>query len=880
MNFRLTASANNVSFTDLDLFPEQRVTYDADFYDDKEVSKIKLPILTDIRLPFTPANKSFFGYDPEFNNVSQFPTGEYHYILYIDASTTITLRGILTVEEIEYNSSEPYMTIDLKDYISYFFKNIKDRKLGDILTQSHYTSRHTMADFFDTTANGGEAGTIDQNPDYTRIVNFPFVDMCNDTKKFGYEARQFVEYGVDKNRVGLIPVLSVSQYLKQIGSYLSTTQVPVKVKSRLFGINETASITDLQPEKLQAVIPAKLQAKVDTNTRTFTVNNPDFGVYPNEDMTGSINVFGNTKLVTCRYYGQYEYYGHYGATPTGYNPRKKYALEVLDNSTISSANDESGEKGYIAPYTNFKARVKFIGGARSITLSQLDYEVPLVEEDKAVYRINNSASNMKFNIYAGVFADGQLLKKIRLQDTDGDPIELTATSASTVEGNSNKDDANSVSQFTYQGTGLSAYFDSTLHGDIKDVLRWNNIEVFLPADEETEIDLVSESKYGIAYFIEPSNGTLEVEYITSYAKTQLPNQYYYSTNSSTSNFSVEDFRKAITLISNYDDLNLQFEAIEDFNPYFETDEYIIKDSINNTCELTPADFVSIVCKRFGCGVFYEFDGTHHVLRVDPLHLLRTTAQSIDSSIDDLRSIKLSRPKDKVRDLVINNADDGLFYDKHLTTSSTLNAEGINDLEISFQSSIYDTSLCGDEVVFSNNNVESGVLTEHEVGFTDNVFTPYTDFTIRFAYLDKPLYSTNIKVPYVTNDDLISDLVTRTQRLFRNIYNYSTGVEMGRHVFNGRLFPYNPADWDLRFEDELENDTDYKTLFKSTEYIKSKNSISIEFSMVVPTSQLSNLEFMLRRGRLSYINNQNVLIKNANGQVYADYAYLDIKGIIE
>jgi hypothetical protein len=95
-----------------------------------------------------------------------------------------------------------------------------------------------------------------------------------------------------------------------------------------------------------------------------------------------------------------------------------------------------------------------------------------------------------------------------------------------------------------------------------------------------------------------------------------------------------------------------------------------------------------------------------------------------------------------------------------------------------------------------------------------------------------------------------------------------------------LFTKNTAGWSLLAEDELENTTDYYDLIVSTEQLRTKQSASIEFNMVVPVSNLNNSLFMFSKGSLSLVNNQSVLIKEANGQVYNDYAYLNVKGLIE
>lgn len=887
MSFTLSISSDATNFFEADLFESQEFLYDVSFYDDAAIEDLKIPFYTNITLPLTNGNKSIFQYNPIDTNVSSFPKNDYHFIISYHNSVGTEIRGILTVDSIEYNSDQPYIKITLKDYLSLFFSKLSDKKLGDVLTSTYHTTRHTIEDFRKKTANGGEAGTVGVDPDLTRIVNFPYVDLANEVDKFGWEMRQFTEYGSGETRSGFIPTLSVKKYLEQLGTYLTTTSIPVSVKSKLFGINESEAIPDFQPAKLQAVIPAKLQAKLDVNTRNFVVNNRFDTAFPNEDMTNVKNLFGNDKLINTRYYGPYTIFGHYGTTPVGYNPIKKYSLEKLDDSFISTVNDTSGEKGYVSPHTSFGARIKFESGTRTVTINTLTYELPVVDEDKMVYRIFPQNSTMKFALKLGVFVDGYMTKSLNLVDSNGDKIVIYSSSATTTQSNTHKDDTSYTSQFSYQGSGIGAYIDSSVHPNYYDALQWSNIEFAIPQDESL-IDVIGDSRYGICYYVEPIDGYLDITYVDQYAQIGLPQvQYWYSTNITNANFYYLKIRKAITKISNYDDLNIKFEADRDFSPYYPDDEFIIKDSINNTCDVTVTDFVDIVLKRFGCGIFYEYDGTNHILRIDPIHLLRTSTSNLDYYIDDLNSIKVSRPIEIIKNLVINNVDDDLYYDKlensettRGSTTQELNENGITDFVLDLESSVYYKSLCGEENVMTNENVRRGYVTEMDIGFTKNLFTAYKEFSVRFAYIDNPLYETTIKVPYIVNNEVLDELYTETQRLYRNMFDYDTSTELTRHVFNGRLFSKNTAGWDLFAENELENTTDYYDLIVSTEQLKTKQVPSIEFDMVVPVSDLNNSSFMFSKGVLSLVNSQYVLIKEATGQVYNDNAYLSIKGLIE
>jgi len=889
MSFTLSISSNGISFSEADLFLGEEFFYDVSFYDDVSIEDLKIPYYTSLSLPLTNTNKSLFGYDPITTNVSSFPKGDYHFIISYHNSAQTETRGILNVDSIEYNSEQPYMKVSLKDYISLFASNLSDKNIGDVLTSSYHTSDHLFEDFFNSTSNNGEAGVIGQVPDLTRIVNFPYVDLSNDVEKFGYGARQFTEYGSGENRTGFIPTLSVKNYLKQIGNYLSSGSFPVKVKSKLFGINETESVSDFQASKLQAVIPAKLQAKENFNTRTFDLNNRDATAFPNEDFLTNKTLIDRTRIVRTNYFGSNTYYGHYGA-PSSNSPIKKYVLEELRNTLVPNVH----EYGYVSPHTSFGSELSFANGSRTQTINTLIFELPVVEEDKMVYKIFPNNSDMTFALKLGVYVDGVLTKSIGLEDSSGNELILNATDASTTQSNAIKDSSfvssGTVGSFFGLTSGSVAYLDDSAYPNYNDSLQWTNIDVQIP-QEDILLDVVGDSRYGLNYYLESVDGILDITYVDAYS-AQPPSTFpgytvFYSSSVSNADFGGIKIRKAITRISNFSDLDITFTANRDFSPYYPDDKFNIKDSINNTCDITVVQFLNAVAKRFGCGLFYEYDGSYHVLRIDPIHLLRTSSYSIDYSIDDLKSISISRPLEAIKNLVILNKDDGLYYDevryKDLTRGSTtqeLNPNGTTDFELKLESSVYYKSLCGEENFLSNENLNRGFVNEYDIGFTNNLFSQYNDFSIRFAYLDQPLYKTEIKVPYIVNEEVVPGLYTTTQRLYRNIFNYTSSDELGKHVFNGRLFNKNTANWDLLAENESGTITDYYNFIKSTEQLKAKEYPSIKFNMVVLVSETNNNSFMFGKGILSYINGQKVLIKEANGTVYNDKVYLSVKGLIE
>ncbi len=893
MDFRLEISNDNVTYNDVDLFPNQQLEYDLDFYDSLEADKVKLPFYTKIRIPLTDTNQASnrFDFDPFTSSSSDFPKDEFYFKVHIEGLQSTTISGILNVLSFEYNSSQPIIEVELKDYITKFISTVKETPLGEIYNDNYYTSRMLFFDFYANTPSDptpGEAGTIDQNPDYSRPIHFPYVDFCNDVQgKFGYAARQFLEYGPYMSRTGIVPVFSVNKFLEYMAREISTPDFPMRIDSNLLGLGTydgNPFFPQMQPEKLQMLLPAHLLAKQDKLTRNFTLLQAPAWTGTNQSMD-SCGVDGddNQKILRTGWFGNMETAGHYGTDAEGgpiYNEANTWGASKR-MGFYPDDNDE-GIRGFFAPKVSFNAAIKLSDSRVSADIIDAKIEFPVMKEDKLVTNliIPNAESTMTFKPFVGVYADGFMVKKIPLQDVNGDDIVLGMDDISAIEeGDSNKSSNSDPYDFYQCDEGHEN------HGIIIDVgatytdrIVFESFTAYLPSDQEIFIN--QGSQYSINYFIEPLDGTLRVEYATEFAHG---GSHHTVTARATSTFGVNDVKKAITRISSYGQLNIEFEANQDFLPYGGGDEIIIQDSILQTCPLTVLDVFKAVLKRFNCGVFYDYDsnGQEHILRVDPLHIARSGVQNINELVDDLKSVKIYSSGDKVKSLELNNKDYGLYFDDFnddgITIGSTTQEianDGISEVKIDFDSSIYYNSVCGDESEESLSSSNFGAFSAKELGFTSNLFTPISEVGVRFAYLDKPLYRTNILGAAVKlkGFDQSGKMNTESQI----VYKINTA-----YVMAGRLRHLNTEDWSLLFEDEDGVATDtYTNLFADSEKIIQANQPTIEFDMVVPTSNLSDLSFFLQRLTATRFTSNSIYVKSATGDVYEDYAYLTIKGILQ
>ena len=917
MDFKLEISRDSVTYYKADLFPNQQLEYDVDFYDRIEIDKVRLPFSTDLRIPLTTLNKStnLFNFEPVSDQGVDFPKDDFYFRLTIYGTTQVSIEGILNFASVEYNSSEPYAQVILKDYISRYLAQMKTKNLSVIYSDSYYTTEQLFSRFlrpWNALTNPGEAGVVNTNPDYTRAINFPYVDFVNDVDgKYGYAARQFIEYGTGIGRTGIMPVFSVTGFLNLLGSYLNglDSNFDVRIDSKLFGVGTPYAgsplIPDMQPEKLQMVIPSQLLAKSDTNPRTFNVRQSPAWAVPNASMSSTVDINQDTKEFYTQYFSGTVTSGNYGTDDEG-NPvypntqewgvEKRMGFYPCDPTAVQSEYDCNHIRGFFAPKVSFNSKISFTSGGTAAVIEQARYEIPVIQEDQMVGNILLDASDMEFNVCIGVWVDGLQQKEITLLESSGGvPLVLTLNGATAVAGYSNKTNhTGNVNYDYFRPSNDEPVLWRNGGPAITDTILFEQFTAYLPSEEETFID--GGSTYSINYFLKPISGELSILRATSFI--DQGNHWVMGTLQNDS-FGVTDIRKAISRFGlpdgsgTYGQMNLTFTANEDHLLYKNNDTFIIQESIEKTCPFNLSDVLLNIAKRFDCGLFYDYDtqSQQHILRLDPVFAVRSGTQNINQYVDDIKSYKITDGGDKVRTLNLKNKDYNLFFDDinndGITIGSTtqeINTEGIAELEIDLKSSIYYKSVCGEEDSFnsSNTNLEDSVMSAEELGITPNIFTQNKDIGFRFAYLDKPLYKTNMLVPYMYQQGTKSDLKTQVQRFYAN-YNWGfSGLNIGgQHIFNGRLFNYNTAGWNLMFEDESGVVTDtYSEIFAVSEKIIQSEYPSIEFDMVVPTDQLSDLSFFLQEFTASRMTGGTIYVKSAKGDVYEDFAYLTIEALLK
>jgi hypothetical protein len=912
VDFNLKISRDGANYYDLDLFPDQRLEYSLDFFDSLDLSKIKLPFYTTLKLPLTQGNMAAdtFNYDPRTDLGTSFPRDDFHFSLEIYGTAVNNISGILNVVDIEYNSDEPYINVELKDQLAYYLAGTKDVNIAELYDEAEYTASVDLVDFctYQKGFSGGQEGSIGQKPSSSDAIIFPYVDMNNDLEKFKFPARQFLEYGTGDQRSGLIPAFSVQKFLEYVGDYLSTAGFPVRVDSRLFEVGDYSGQTylaDFKPEDLRFVNSARMLAKNSTNTRNFTIQQATAWVGRNYGMeymeavgvtekynTGN-SVEPNEKWFGTRYWGNMEIHGNAGGVSATQWKQKNWGVQKLMRSYPETGSESI--RGWFCPKVSFNADLALKNGNMSITIGsgQLKCEMPVLDEDKMVTLLDwaHADSDIEFGLFVSIYEDGALVKKIRMQDSNGDDYIMTPAggqaynpanpSAGTF---SNKTDSSGDVHYYDEDGDIVLWKDDSAALGATDVLLFAGDTFYFPADEQLFVN--GGSRYSVNYHIEPVGGNLVTTYVSEYSKSGGV-----STSSATATVTADSdrFKKIISRIGLQtvaQNLNIRFRAADDFLPHNATDQIVIKDSIEQTTDDTIYDVLMRIMKRFNCGLFYDYDSVNNVniLRIDPMHVHRGGPYSIEDLIDDTKSYKVGKEGTTIKDLILESKDYNRYFDTEeiMKVTRSVNNEGVEDLEVKLDSAVFYKSLCGEEAVERPQNLESGAFSENQLGIAKNIYSMNKDIGFRFCYVKAPRYNTNILHPFIayTSDTTFSgSMKTETERI------YSRGT-MGfgelnnvRMTFNGEVTHKSDAGFDLRLLDDDGNPTAYLDLYEDSEGLLLAAGTKVEFSMVVPTSDLTNIDLFMKVLQAPSITSSSIYVKSVDGDVYGDYAYLDVVGLI-
>lgn len=826
------------TYSELDIFPDTVINFDLDFYDVDNIDKIKVPISIKMDIPMNQNNLDVIEYDPSSNTNNTIPIDPFDIIISLTGQNIMI--GDFYVEGYSYNNQTPVVTVRIVDKIQGIFKSSNNLTLASMYED--YDSDMTFDAFM--ALNEGVIGTT---PTLNSIL-FPYIDFANDLNKFNYPARQFIQFGFDKNRAGIIPTFSVRDFISRFFQELNTGVI-----SKFFQLgNYGSAIPNVDPEHMYMALPVILRAFTRDNIRSFYLVEGPYNFYINE-YTGDSEANETTAKERDSY-----------ADSTGswnYNNVQSPSKTITDFGTdvkFNLPNDFNNlTRAYFGSNTSYTARP--LGTARQLPAnSHIGLEIPLIRNSErnyaAVKDIDLQNSTAQFIVKTIIWVDGYPSESFRMCNNDGSVKLLSASDA--------------TSHVPAGVTGLLAstgtsFEDIHVSSNLTSEIRFSASTIGDFIWEQKDYEILAGSTYGVSVEFEILTGQLRFEKVDTWRQLS-PNSTFYVPD--TTSFTSHGDDRISKMIFRADPLNIgnMYIAFQSqqltFNPYFGDDDVNVYESIlNNDNEIVPADVFKEILKRFNLSIVYNQD-TDSVL-IDRLIDIRSSNSvvSIEDKLDDSRSIEVEVVNRVAKSLEISGLD-GLFFDNHGYKKVELNSAGSDDLKFDLKSRFYNKSICGDYV----DAIVPAGFNEYEIGLTTNEFTSIDELEITFGYLSAPEYKTNLKRGRFLDKDDYKGLVYDT---------YDS------HVFAGQFKKDRTGSIKLYHFDEVDQTTDLYDFFVGNDNIVYYSNPKIKFSALMDKEYAYNIKDNYSNVTMPYVNSNGIIIKSVKGELFGSGIYSSVEGII-
>ncbi len=830
------------TYSELDIFPDTVINFDLDFYDVDNIDKIKVPISINMDIPMTQNNIDLIEYDPSSSTNNVVPFNAFDIILSLDGTDVIL--GDMYVENYSYNNNTPVIGVRIVDKIQGIFKEANSILLSDMY--SDYDSTMT----FDALMALNE-GTVNTLPTLNSIL-FPYIDFANDLEKFGYAARQFIQFGFNKKATGLVPVFNVKDFVSRF-----FTEVNVGVISRFFQLgNYTTAISNVDPDHMYMALPVRLRASTRTKERSFYLVEGPYNLYVNE-YTGDLDP-NQTVVREADTYPEVTNSWNYNNVQSPSKATTDFGISV----SYSLPNDFNNlTRAYFGSNESYTARP--INTPWQLPAnSYISVDIPVIKTTEKNYTVVKSIditnSTAEFIVKNIIWVDGYPSESFRMCNTDG-TVKVLNVSQSTLD-----NPAGPTAMRASTGTSFE-YIDETA-SNLQSQLKFSASEVGNFIWEQKDFEVLAGSTYSISTEIEIINGQLRFEKVDSwqFSYSIAQSNFYVPDQTSFTSHGDEKIAKMKYLEdpNNIGNLYLALKSINGtFNPYFGTDDDVnVFQSIrDNETEVIASDVFKEILKRFNLSIVFD-QNTNSVLidRLPDIRSLNTTTD-IEDKLDDARSINVEIVNKIAKSLDISGLDD-LFFDDHGYKTVTLNTAGSDELKFELKSRFYNKSLCGDYV----DAIVPAGFNEYEIGLTTNAFTPVTDLGITFGYIAEPLYKTNLKRARFEDKDDYKGIVYDT---------YDS------HVFAGRFSKDRSGSIKLYHFDELGQSTDLYNFFVGNDNINYYSKPKVKFNALMDQDYAYNIKDNYSNITMPYVNSNGIIIKSVKGELFGSGIYSTVEGII-
>lgn len=835
MDYLIKAKAKSSStFVDLDIFEDTSVTIDLDFYDVDNIDKVKVPVYISLSLPLTDNNTSVIGYDPRSSTLTTIPTEPLDVEVYGNGSKLI--EGNMHIESYSFNNLTPVIEVRIVDKVQEVFSTLS----GNVLA-SMYDDLDTTLDF--NVFMGGKQGTIGMSPTMDDVM-MPYIDFCNDLQKFGFAARQFTQFGYQRNRTGLVPAFKVKSFVSRLFN-----EANVSVNSRFFELGTFSSpIGGHDPDSLYMLLPTSLQSRNKFSTgRYMFLFEGNYNIYADQ-YSGDAEDYDSPAKEGSNWPSETDFSWNYATAQTkvddGYS---------LSNRTNLPNDSNNLTRSFVGPHMSYAAKPSATGTTMPAN-TYVDNEIHMIKVDTnkfgIVHDIDVPNSTAVFNIVAIIWKDGYPTYSLRMMNTNGTPKNLDISDATIVSSNNfNGGLQGRVSTNQYYTLDNTENRDATIRFSASDIgsFIW----------EQKEIELESGSSYSISMQFELVSGELRCEYGTDY--NLGAGNYAFINTTAFKSVSNDEIAKAVFREdgSTVSPLKVEFIDSQNFNPHFDGDDVNLYWSISDL-DVTAIDILKVIIGRFNLSVVYDQNTSSFM--IDRLGDIRSNNLSVDitDQVDDSEPITVDVVTKVAKSLEIKGKD-GLFYDTFGYGKVDLDPAGSDELSFDTGSRFYNQSLCGEEV---ETEVPDG-YNKLEIGYTENIFTSYNDIGIVFGYIDTPQYTTNLKRPRFTERNGVRAVVYETflTQVFPRFVGIKTGA-MPLYYFD------NNGDTTSMYDFFVENDN-----------IKFYSRPKISFTALLDKEYAFNIKDNYAESTMGMINGNTIIIKSVNGTIYDQGIYGDVQGII-
>tara|TARA_R110002153_G_scaffold241547_1_gene396632 strand:- start:235 stop:2832 length:2598 start_codon:yes stop_codon:yes gene_type:complete len=864
MDYKLNVkNKSSAVFTTVDLLDGAIINFDLDFYDVDNIDKIKVPVNVDLALPKTNSNVQLFDYDPSSSLYNNVPTSPFDFELYVDNSKV--LEGNLYVESYSYNNTIPTINIRLVDRIQEIFNSLENATFKSMY--SEYDATFSFEYFLNA-----QRGVISTEPANEDIL-FPYVDFCNDTERFGYPQRQFIQFGPDSSKVGFIPAYKVSGFVTRFFS-----EVGVGVTSRFLELGSYgSSIPGHNPDDLYMLLNTKVLASSDTRQRGFYLIEGPEEYFVNE-YTASVDYTDSSAKEKDTYPAQ-SLGWNYNPTPNANASDNGYGLSFRTNLPNDGTNVD---RAYFGSHMNYTAKPYefdlITGLSRALPSgSYIDLELPMIETSENSYSIVKNISviqcTAKFGIVATLWKDGSPQETFRMMNTNNSVKEFEAVDAQKLDLSNETAKQFSVYDPIDPVSGsVFPHWENIYTGSVaprKELfsrLRWSASYLGQFKWEDKEIEIESGSTYAVSMSFDWIEGFLICDYVDTWQNHPTNNLsilgYAIPDNVITQQVvSSDTLTKAVFKedSSNVGELYLSLVSTGNHNPYFLDDGVNVNWS-QEFSDVDPYETMKEILARFNLSVVYD-QKTSSVL-IDRLPDIRESNadQDITNKLDDREEIVVDIVSKIAKSITISTSLSGLFYDKYGYKKLDLNPAGSDDLTFSLNSRFYNKSLCGDVVV---DEYDGGYLSDNEIGFTSNEFSKYTEIGITFGYISAPSYQSNIK---------------RAKFIEKSFYKGIVYETLSTHVFP-RFVKDKANSLSLYHFGETGVGTDLFTFFTGNDNVNYYSKPKVTFTALIDKNYAFDIKDSYSKVSLGYVNGNGIIIKSVKGQLFDSGIYSEVVGII-